>query len=170
MAKLDLDAPELYINRELSWLEFNDRVLQEGLSDDLPLLERLRFLAIVSSNLDEFFMVRVAGLIQQRAVGRRRDPSGLTPAQQLEAISQRAHRMVAEQTEGIGRALALVRPRGLAVLEPEEWTAATRRRCGTFVASGTARISSSWFPAQPTSRWSERPSPRRAISLRMSSE
>ncbi len=127
MAKLDLDAPELYINRELSWLEFNDRVLQEGLSDDLPLLERLRFLAIVSSNLDEFFMVRVAGLIQQRAVGRRRDPSGLTPAQQLEAISQRAHRMVAEQTEGIGRALALVRPRGLAVLEPEEWTPAQRK-------------------------------------------
>src|SRR5512137_158187 len=91
----DLKSPELYINRELSWLEFNDRVLQEGLHDDLPLLERLKFLAIVSSNLDEFFMVRVAGLIQQRAAGRRRDPSGLTPAQQLEAIGRRAHRMVA---------------------------------------------------------------------------
>ena len=67
MAKKDLDAPELYINRELSWLEFNDRVLSEGLSDDVPLLERLKFLAIAGSNLDEFFMIRVAGLMHERA-------------------------------------------------------------------------------------------------------
>ncbi|HYW79946.1 MAG TPA: hypothetical protein VE890_10245, partial [Thermoguttaceae bacterium] len=84
MAKKDLSLPALYINRELSWLEFNDRVLQEGLSDDLPLLERLKFLAIVSSNLDEFFLVRVAGLMQQRSANvRRRDPAGMTPVQQL---------------------------------------------------------------------------------------
>ena len=69
MASKDLSAPELYINRELSWLEFNQRVLEEGLCEDLPLLERAKFLAIVSSNLDEFFMVRVAGLMQQRAAG-----------------------------------------------------------------------------------------------------
>ena len=94
----------LYINRELSWLEFNDRVLREGLAEDLPLLERLKFLAIVSSNLDEFFMVRVAGLLQQRAAGvRRRDPSGMSPGQQLEQIGRRAHRMVAEQGEGIAQ-------------------------------------------------------------------
>ena len=62
-------APELYINRELSWLEFNDRVLREGMSADVPLLERLKFLAIVSSNLDEFFMIRVAGLKQRPAAG-----------------------------------------------------------------------------------------------------
>ncbi len=75
MPKDPLRSPELYINRELSWLEFNDRVLREGLSDDVPLLERLKFLAIVSSNLDEFFMIRVAGLMQARAAGvRRRDP------------------------------------------------------------------------------------------------
>jgi polyphosphate kinase len=126
MAKIDLDAPELYINRELSWLEFNDRVLREGLSEELPLLERLKFLAIVSSNLDEFFMVRVAGLMHQRAAGRRRDVSGLTPAQQLEQIGKRTHRMVAEQTDGIAAALRLLRGHGLAVLEPAEWTAAQK--------------------------------------------
>ena len=103
MAKtVDLDAPELYINRELSWLEFNDRVLREGLNEQLPLLERLKFLAIVSSNLDEFFMIRVAGLKQQRTAGiRRRDIAGLTPVQQLEQISRRAHAMVDEQNRGI---------------------------------------------------------------------
>ena len=78
--KPDLKSPELYINRELSWLEFNDRVLREGLRDDVPLLERLKFLAIVSSNLDEYFMIRVAGLVQQHAAGvRRPDVSGMTP-------------------------------------------------------------------------------------------
>ena len=102
MAKDPLKSPELYNNRELSWLEFNDRVLRLGLSPELPLMERLKFLAIVSSNLDEFFLVRVAGLMQRRSAGvRRKDPAGLTPNQQLQAIAERTHRMVAEQTEGI---------------------------------------------------------------------
>jgi polyphosphate kinase len=126
MPRVDLDTPELYINRELSWLEFNHRVLQEGLSDEVPLLERLKFLAIVSSNLDEFFMVRVAGLVQRRAAGRGVDVSGLTPAEILDAINRRTHRLVAEQTEGIGRVVGLLRPLGLAVLEPEEWRPAQR--------------------------------------------
>jgi len=123
MAKNEPKSPELYINRELSWLEFNDRVMREGLSEELPLLERLKFLAIVSSNLDEFFMIRVAGLMQQRAAGvRRRDLAGLTPNQQLSAISQRAHRLVAEQTAGIRQALGKLAQEGLRVFEPEEWT------------------------------------------------
>jgi polyphosphate kinase len=129
----DLDAPELYINRELSWLEFNHRVLEEGLSDALPLMERLKFLSIVSSNLDEFFMIRVAGLVQQRQAGlRKRDIAGLTPAQQLRRIYQRVHRMVREQSEGIAAVLAALRDEGLSVLEPQEWDPEQRRFLLTY--------------------------------------
>ena len=98
----DLKSPKLLINREASWLEFNNRVLQEGLRDDLPLAERLKFLSIVSSNLDEYFMIRVAGLMQQRMDDPRAlDPSGMTAKAQLDLINKRVHKMVAEQTAGI---------------------------------------------------------------------
>ncbi len=87
-----------FLNRELSWLEFNQRVLDEATDESLPLLERLKFLAITSSNLDEFFMVRVGGLqMLRKSRGSKRDPAGLTPVQQLKAVSQRAHRMVEDQ-------------------------------------------------------------------------
>lgn len=87
-----------YINRELSWLEFNQRVLNEAQRDDLPLLERLKFLAITASNLDEFFQVRVGGLTILRRTGSRRpDFSGLTPLQQLSAIRQRTKQMLEDQ-------------------------------------------------------------------------
>ncbi|MGK7890231.1 MAG: polyphosphate kinase 1, partial [Leptolyngbyaceae cyanobacterium] len=90
--------PEYYLNRELTWLEFNRRVLQEALDSRTPLLERLKFMAIFSSNLDEFFMVRVAGLKQQvNAHVSRLTPDGLTPQEQLEEISQRLRPMVVEQ-------------------------------------------------------------------------
>lgn len=127
MPKDPLRSPELYFNRELSWLEFNDRVLREGLSDDVPLLERVKFLGIVSSNLDEFFLVRVAGLMEARRRGvRRRDPAGMTPAAQLTAISQRVHGMVREQAEGVRDVLRRLAAEGLTVLEPREWTAEHR--------------------------------------------
>src|SRR6202045_125573 len=90
-----LADPSLYINRELSWLEFNERVLEEVQDSKNPLLERLKFLCIVASNLDEFFEVRVAGLKQQRlsnisAPG----PDALSPSEQLAAISVRVRKMV----------------------------------------------------------------------------
>jgi len=128
MSQDPLKSHELYFNRELSWLEFNQRVLREGLSPEVPLLERLKFLAIVSSNLDEFFQVRVAGLRQQRAARvRRRDPSGMTPEEQLEAISRRVHRMVGDQTAGIREALAELRDHGMQVYARQEWTAEHRQ-------------------------------------------
>ncbi|HXS25070.1 MAG TPA: hypothetical protein VN719_12610, partial [Gemmatimonadales bacterium] len=84
---LDLRHPSLYLNRELSWLEFNRRVLHEALDPRTPLLERLKFLGIFSSNLDEFFQVRVAGLKQQLAAGIvERTADGMTPEDQLRAI------------------------------------------------------------------------------------
>lgn len=94
-----LDDPSLYINRELSWLEFNRRVLEEAQDTGVPLLERLKFLAIFGSNLDEFFMVRVGGL-QQKVIANIARGSGadrMPPADQLEAISQIVRQMVAEQ-------------------------------------------------------------------------
>ncbi len=87
--------PELFINRELSWLEFNGRVLGEALDPSVPLLERLKFAAITSTNLDEFFMVRVAGLFEQVAAEVMDVPAdGMTAGEQLEAISSRCHGMI----------------------------------------------------------------------------
>ncbi|MBP89448.1 MAG: polyphosphate kinase 1 [Planctomycetaceae bacterium] len=87
-----------FVNRELSWLEFNQRVLDEACDTNTPLLERLKFLAITDSNLDEFFMVRVGGLqILAEQGATKTDPTGMTPAEQLVAIHERASRMTADQ-------------------------------------------------------------------------
>lgn len=87
--------PDYYFSRELSWLEFNYRVLHEGLDPRTPLLERLKFFAIFTSNLDEFFMVRVAGLKQQKEAGvTKASPDGRTPDQQLAAVSDRLRPLV----------------------------------------------------------------------------
>ena len=85
----------MYINREISWLEFNQRVLNQARRQDLPLLERIKFLSITASNLDEFFQVRVGGLMLLRQSGKaKRDLAGYTPTEQLELIRRRAGRMI----------------------------------------------------------------------------
>ena len=90
--------PSPFLNRELSWLSFNQRVLAEAFDEKLPLLERLKFLAITGSNLDEFFMVRVGGLQQIAAEGRNKpDLSGLTPAAQLREIARLTRQMTEDQ-------------------------------------------------------------------------
>jgi polyphosphate kinase len=94
----NLNDPSLFINRELSWLEFNGRCLAEALNPDMPLLERVRFLAITSNNLDEFFMVRVSGLKSQVTAGViDSTPDGLSPQHQLAAIRERVLPMMQEQ-------------------------------------------------------------------------
>lgn len=99
-APANLESPEFYINRELSLLEFQYRVLEEAQDERNPLLERVKFLAILGSNLDEFFMVRVAGLKQQIAAGVH-DSSfdGLTPAAQLAAVRAKASKLIAQARE-----------------------------------------------------------------------
>jgi polyphosphate kinase len=95
---VDLSRPEYYINRELSWLDFNRRVLEEARDTDNPLLERVRFLGIVASILDEFFEVRVAGLMQVReSGGSSTGPDRLTPDEQLSAIARTTHELVDAQ-------------------------------------------------------------------------
>src|SRR5436190_10929829 len=92
--------PSLYFNRELSWLEFNARVLHEAFDERNPLLERLKFLSIFSTNLDEFYMVRVAGLRRLVAAGVTASPAdGLSPQSQLDAIERRVRELVAQARE-----------------------------------------------------------------------
>src|SRR5437773_7693439 len=98
MARASVDNPAYYINRELSWLQFNHRVLEEAEDENNPPLERLKFLSISASNLDEFFEVRVAGLVQQIEDGyTEAGPDGLTLIEERDAISEEVHQFVGEQ-------------------------------------------------------------------------
>ena len=98
--------PALYLNRELSWLSFNQRVFAESENRANPLMERLKFLSITCSNLDEFFMVRVASLRDLVDAGYEQpDPSGLNPREQLAALSEQAHDMIDRIYESYNRSL-----------------------------------------------------------------
>jgi polyphosphate kinase len=111
-------GPERFINRELSWLDFNHRVLEEAENSRHPLLERVRFLSISASNLDEFYSVRVAGLIGQAKAGvTRPSPDGRTPAQQLAEIAIRGNALVADQQRIWTDLLALMRQAGIVLCE-----------------------------------------------------
>jgi polyphosphate kinase len=117
-----LDDPSLFINRELSWLEFNSRVLSEAADDRVPLYERLKFVSIFASNLDEFFMVRAAGLQAQLSGDVDEVPSdGMTADQQMNAVSKRAHELVEEQYRTWNRSIKReLRAVGVALLTPDE--------------------------------------------------
>ena len=118
-----LQRPELYINRELSQLAFNRRVFEQSKIASVPLLERMRFLCITSSNLDEFFEIRVAGLKQQVVYGATQTgPDGLTPNDALARISEQARELIKEQYEVLNATLlpALARE-GIRFLRREEW-------------------------------------------------
>lgn len=113
--------PWRFINRELSWLAFNERVLEQASHPDHPLLERLRFIAISASNLDEFYSVRVAGLVGQVRAGiAKLSPDGLTTPQQLTAIHERAGSLIEAQRVAWREVRVLLREAGIAVLEPAE--------------------------------------------------
>ena len=123
----DLKNPSLYINRELSWLEFNQRVLAQALDSTHPLLERVKFLAINASNLDEFFMIRVA--TTQKRLGEGIEdvaPDGMNTEQQLESMRTRARRMLQDQAACWAQLRPLLEAERIAFLEPADWTAEIR--------------------------------------------
>lgn len=123
----DLKNPALYINRELSWLEFNERVLAQAKDSTHPLLERVKFLAIVGSNLDEFYMIRVATTIKKlKAEIDDVAPDGLTSEEELNAMRERAQRMLKDQAAIWTELRPLLATEGIHFLETADWTSAIR--------------------------------------------
>ncbi len=118
-----------YINRELSWMDFNARVLEEALKKDNPLMERIRFLAITASNLDEFYMVRVAGVKEQvNSDYRVEDPSGLTPKQLLPLLSEKIHTFTERQYSCLNRSITpAMKKSDIYFLSPEEMNEEQKR-------------------------------------------
>jgi polyphosphate kinase len=127
--KIDLDDPTLYLNRELTWLEFNRRVLHEAADPRTPLLERVKFLAIVSSNLDEFFMKRIGGLKQQIAAGvRKNSVDGRTPTQQVQACHSLCRELHVEQKRVLDELLALLEVHEIRIVKVADLPQAARDR------------------------------------------
>ena len=123
---IDLKLPEFYINRELSLLEFNHRVLEQAKDETMPLLERLKFLCISSTNLDEFFEVRVAGLLQKEELGSTQaGPDNMSPTEALNAIGARAHKVVEEQYRVLNDVLIpLLREQNIRFIRRTHWNEA----------------------------------------------
>jgi polyphosphate kinase len=128
LTTVDLRSPQLFINRELSFLEFNRRVLAQAQDDAVPLLERVKFLAISCSNLDEFFEIRVAGLKQRRELGSlAAGPDGMDVNDQLEAIRHQAVELVDTQYALLNYAiLPALEAAGIRVRRPAQWSAEQR--------------------------------------------
>ena len=142
MNAANLASPDLFINRELSLLEFNRRVLEQAKSTDVPLLERLRFLCISGSNLDEFFEIRVSGLKQQEALGAtQRGPDNLSPTEQLQRIATLAHELVDEQYRVLNDVLfPLLDAEGIRFLRRSQWNAAQEQWLADFFQRELAPI------------------------------
>lgn len=123
-----------YTNRELSWLAFNERVLEEAYEKENPLLERLKFLSITASNLDEFFMVRVAGLREQARMGVKKPyPIGQSPSTQLRQISEQAHFLCKKQYNCLRHSLLpMLRKQGIHVLRFEELDAKQKKQVARY--------------------------------------
>ncbi len=133
MESADLNNPKLFINRELSWLEFNKRVLEEAQDEENPLLERLKFIAIFFTNLDEFFMIRVAGLkkVVSAEVNR---PSfdGLTPKEQLRRITKRTKQLIKEAEKEYRRLIGLLKERGIYIHSYRELTKKLKKKADSY--------------------------------------
>ena len=139
---LDLDNPDLYLNRDLSLLEFNWRVLQQALDESVPLLERLNYLCISSTNLDEFFEVRVAGLIQQIEISDLYiEADQVTPQEALKLIKARAHEIVEEQYQVLNDVLLpALEQEGIEVLSRANWTPEQTKWLRTYFTEEIAPI------------------------------
>ena len=129
----DLKRPELYINRELSWLEFNERVLAQACDASHPLLERVKFFAITATNLDEFFMIRISTTLKNLREGTEDvAPDGYNTEQQLDAMRARARRMLNDQASVWEELRKLLAAEQISFLEQDQWTADIREHLSSY--------------------------------------
>src|ERR1700676_2695153 len=153
MNDVDLQIPQLYINRELSFLEFNQRVLEQAKDRSIPLLERVKFLCISCANLDEFFEIRVAGLKELLDAGAvQGGPDGLPVPDQLKAIRARAVRLVDEQYQLLNDVLMPeLAQKGVVFVSPEMWTKAQAAWLSDYFSREVEPVLSplALYPARP---------------------
>jgi polyphosphate kinase len=137
----DLSNPALYINRELSWLEFNERVLAQAYDPAHPLIERVKFLAIVGTNLDEFFMVRISTMLKKVRAGIEDvSPDGLSTSAQVDAMRARASQMLLGQVACWRELRPLLAAEGIVFVDPQDWTPAIERHLAAYFRREVAPV------------------------------